>query len=409
MTTTSSSPAASSQPMISVNTPDAPPTFTVLPGYQNQFQKMRVSRKVPENQPIQFVVFKCAKSSELLLLGVHRKEARYLKFEYNRNRFKEHNCICQTATMESDLNPLYAERCEDLKTLVIHCKNALNEKNEQYIVNRETENLVQVFRPELEFKEERKSDSDHYIAICKAKNEDLIIIGRSKNGLTKTRFQHDCKNVSLPDSPVKKLDLTEHGNDEEDIEMDVALAGYFQDYLASLPIFKAWYCIVQRLMNVRVKVPNSSNYLDYHFHNGTMLRSRECQECSKDVTPESLIPRYSVKLDGFKHVLFCRNKIFETIEQYVLDSQEIVLRQVFLPELLYDPTLINHEETGVFFIENGILVSKIRGILTVKKLNKDTDCYEEVPNVPVRIMNPESEASDAKEEEAVSTDPDDAW
>ncbi|CAO4386601.1 unnamed protein product [Caenorhabditis nigoni] len=66
-----------------------------------------------------------------------------------------------------------------------------------------------------------------------------------------------------------------------------------------------------------------------------MLQSPECQECSKDVTPESLTPEYSVKLNGFKHVLFHRNDILEATEQYVMDFKKIVLKQAFLTELLY--------------------------------------------------------------------------
>ncbi|PIC16223.1 hypothetical protein B9Z55_022897 [Caenorhabditis nigoni] len=403
MTTTPSPSAAPSQPMASMGTPDAPSTFSALPGYGNQLRKMQVSREVPENQPIQFVVYKCVKNSEVLLLGVHRKQDRYLKFEYNRNQFKEHNCICQTPTMESDLIPLYAEKCEDLKAFVIHCENSLNGKKEQYIVNTETENLVQVFRPELQFQEERKTADRHAVAYCNATNG-LILIKRSEDGLKKERFEKTGGTVYLPDSPVRKLDLTEDDNDDKTIEIDVELSGHFKDYLNSLPVYKSWYCKSSSLMNVRVKIPNTTTYLDYYFENGSMLRSPECQECSKEVTLQSLIPKYSVKLNGFKTVLFCRNVILETIEQYVLDSQKIVLKQVFLPELLYDATLVNHEDIDVFFIENGILVSKKGIILIVKKLNRDTKHYEEIPNVPVKIMDQESEASDAREEESEVAD-----
>ncbi|PIC14282.1 hypothetical protein B9Z55_027241 [Caenorhabditis nigoni] len=391
--------------MASVDIPDSATTFIVLPGYENQFKKMKVSREVAENEPIQFVLYKCVKNSEVLLLGVHRNEARYLKFEfsYGRKAFKEHCCSCQTPTMESDLIPIYAERCVELQTFVIHCKNSLNGKIEQYIVNADTENLVQVYRPELQFQEYRKSDNDGNIAVCKVK-DGLIIIKRSEDSLRKERFEETGNTVHLPDSPVKKLDATEEDDDDETIEIDVESTGHFQDYLASLPVFKAWYCSVKKLMNVRVKIPNTTTYLDYHLENGSMVRSPECQGCSKEVTTESLIPKYSVKLDGFKTILFCRNKLFETIEQYVMDSQNLVLKQVFLPELHYDPTLVNHGDTDVLFIENGIQVSKEGILLIVKKLNRDNKDYEEVTNVPVRVMNQDSEASDAREKDVTDAD-----
>ncbi|CAO4385913.1 unnamed protein product [Caenorhabditis nigoni] len=59
--------------------------------------------------------------------------------------------------------------------------------------------------------------------------------------------------------------------------------------------------------------------------------------------------------------------------------QKRVLKQVFVPELLYDPTLVNHEDINVFFIENRIQVSKESLILIVKKLNGTTKRYKKMP------------------------------
>ncbi|CAP21583.1 Protein CBG00056 [Caenorhabditis briggsae] len=299
----------------------------------------------------QFVLFNCTRQPQLVLLGVHRKENRYLKleFEHPQHQFKVHSCDCQTPTMESDLNPLHTSHCSEIGKIVVDCWNSFNNKREQYVYNKESKILEQVHRSDIMFRPDL--NISRHVMICDIGSGVNISIEKDADGLCQFRHE-EGQTVKLPDSVVQQF-----VSDNDVIpEPEQPPENVFQQYFQTLPDFITLFCPCFNRINICVKITDGT-YLKYYFNEKRMVRTINCPVCPEKITQNFLVPMYFDCREGQDNVIHCRNKTTNLFEQYIYDWNASELKQVFLPEFPYDGSR-RQDSDSYFFKIDDIIISK---------------------------------------------------
>ncbi|UMM42724.1 hypothetical protein L5515_018440 [Caenorhabditis briggsae] len=299
----------------------------------------------------QFVLFNCTRHPQLVLLGVHRKENRYLKleFEHPQHQFKVHSCDCQTPTMESDLNPLHTSHCSEIGKIVVDCWNSFNNKREQYVYNKESKILEQVHRSDIMFRPDL--NISRHVMICDIGSGVNISIEKDADGLCQFRYE-EGQTVKLPDSVVQQF-----VSDYDVIpEPEQPPENVFQLYFQTLPDFIALFCPCFNRINICVKITDGT-YLKYYFNEKRMVRTINCPVCPEKITQNLLVPMYFDCREGQDNVIHCRNKTTNLFEQYIYDWNASELKQVFVPEFPYDGSR-RQDSDSYFFKIDDIIISK---------------------------------------------------
>ncbi|PIC19472.1 hypothetical protein B9Z55_025014 [Caenorhabditis nigoni] len=296
-----------------------------------------------------FVLFNCTRNPQLVLLGVHRKESRYLKleFEHSQQEFNVHSCDCQSPTMESDLNPLHTSYCSEIGNVVVYCWNSFNNKREQYVYNKESKILEEVHRSDMMFRPDLCIS--RHVMICEIGSGVNISIEKDTNGLCQFRYE-EGQTVKLPDSVVQQIVSNDTPEPEQPSE------NVFHQYFKTLPVFIASFCPCFNRIHIRVKILDGT-YLKYYFNEERMVRATNCSTCPEKVTQNLLVPMYFECREGENNVIHCRNKTTNLFEQYIYDWNTSELKQVFLPEIPYDGSR-RQDSDSYFFKVDDIIISK---------------------------------------------------